>query len=329
MKLASKKSLSPDGELVVVSRELTHMMPVPDIARTMRQAMDHWEQVLPALETVYNTLNEGGVTQSEPFNARQLTAPLPRATQFLDGSAYVNHVELARKARGAEMPESFWTDPLMYQGVSDNLLGPCEPIVGKEEWGIDFEAELAVITGDVPMDTSAANARPSIRLLTLCNDISYRRLIPNELAKGFGFLQSKPASAFGPVAVTPDEVSDHWRDGKLHLPMIVTLNGEPFGEPDCGTDMVFNFYELIAHAAKTRHLGAGTIIGSGTISNKNRSKGACCLVEKRMLEHLSGGKAITSWLRNRDTVTISMETEDQNTLFGSIDQKCRTLRNSV
>ncbi len=325
MKLASKKSSSPDGELVVVSRELKQMMPVPDIARTMRQAMDHWEQVLPALETVYFALNEGRLTQSEAFNARQLTAPLPRAAQFLDGSAYVNHVELARKARGSQMPDRFWTDPLMYQGASDNLLGPCDPIVGNEEWGIDFEAELAIITGDVPMGTSAANARSHIRLLTLCNDISFRNLIPNELSKGFGFLQGKPASAFGPVAVTLDEVSDYWREGTLHLPMVVTLNGEQFGKPDCGIDMVFNFYDLVSHAAKTRHLGAGTIIGSGTISNKNRSKGACCLVEKRMLEQLSQGKATTSWLVEGDTVNIHIETEDRNTLFGAIDQKCCTV----
>ena len=250
-------------------------------------------------------------------------APLPRATQWLDGSAYVNHVELARKSRGAQMPDSFWHDPLMYQGGSDHLLGPCDTITGKEQWGVDFEAELAVITGDVPLGCRPEEAEQHIRLITLCNDISLRNLVAPELAKGFGFVQSKPASAFGPVAVTMDEISDFWHEGKLHLPMSVYLNDNLFGAPDCGTDMVFSFPQLIAHAAKTRHLGCGTIIGSGTVSNVDRGKGSCCLVEKRMLEILEHGEASTSWLKSGDNVKIEINTPQRQSIWGAINQPVR------
>ncbi|WP_263079074.1 fumarylacetoacetate hydrolase family protein [Endozoicomonas sp. Mp262] len=320
MKLATKKTQNPDGQLYLVSRDLKTMVSVPDIAPSLRYALDYWDKAAPQLESTYQQLNLGLCRQAESFIPDTLTAPLPRATQWLDGSAYVNHVELARKARGAEMPESFWTDPLMYQGISDQLLGPTEPITGKEAWGVDFEAELAVITGDVPQGCPAEEAQQHIRLITLCNDISLRNLVAAELAKGFGFLQSKPASAFGPVAVTPDEIQPHWQDGKLHLPVTVQLNDQPFGSPDCGTDMVFSFHQLIAHAAKTRKLGSGTIIGSGTISNTNKSKGSCCLVEKRMLEIIEFGEAKTPWLKTGDKVNIEIKDHKGESIWGGIEQ---------
>ena len=320
MKLASKKNGTPDGALYLVSRQLESMVAVSGIAPSMRYALDHWDAVAPELETIYRKLNEQALPHTEAFDCQTLTAPLPRATQWLDGSAYVHHVELARKARGAEIPDSFWHDPLMYQGVSDNLLGPCDPIVGQQDWGIDFEAELAIITSDVPAGCPAEEAEKYIRLITLCNDISLRTLVAPELEKGFGFVQSKPASAFGPVAVTMDEVSDHWQNGRLHLPISVCLNGQLFGQPDCGTDMVFSFPELIAHAARTRTLGSGTLIGSGTISNRDRSKGSCCLVEKRMLEVIEKGIADTPWLTSLDQITIEINDARGLSIWGSINQ---------
>ena len=296
------------------------MVAVPDIAPSLRYALDYWDTIAPQLESTYQQLNQGLCPNAELFSTATLAAPLPRATQWLDGSAYVNHVELARKSRGAEMPESFWTDPLMYQGISDQLLGPTEPITGKAEWGVDFEAELAVITGDVPQGCSVERAEQYIRLITLCNDISLRNLVAPELAKGFGFVQSKPASTFGPVAVTLDEISTYWQEGKLNLPITVQLNDQPFGSPDCGTDMVFNFHQLIAHAAKTRNLGSGTIIGSGTISNTDKDKGSCCLVEKRMLEIIERGNAKTSWLKTGDMVSIEIKDPKGQSIWGAIEQ---------
>lgn len=249
-------------------------------------------------------------------------APLPRAYQWADGSAYVNHVELVRKARGAEMPPEFWTDPLMYQGGSDDLAGPHDPIVCRSEaFGIDFEAEVAVITGDVPMGADPAAAGEAIRLIVLANDVSLRNLIPAELAKGFGFFQSKPATAFSPVAVTPDELGDAWRERKVHLPMTVHWNNRKVGQPDCGTDMVFDFGQLIAHICKTRNVRAGSIVGSGTISNVDRSKGYCCIAEKRMLETIEAGAPTTEFMRYGDTVKIEMFDANGVSIFGAIDQE--------
>ncbi|AMO56466.1 2-keto-4-pentenoate hydratase [Endozoicomonas montiporae] len=320
MKLASYQS-GRDGQLHMVSSDLKLAIPVPDIASTLRDCLDNWDNLLPQLVRCQQDLNAGNLeSKATPFNPARCSAPLPRATQWLDGSAYVNHVELARKARGAAMPERFWTDPLMYQGVSDNLLGPCDNIVANSAWGVDFEAELAVITDDVPMGCSAEEAHKHILLVTLCNDISLRNLIPDELEKGFGFVQSKPPSTFGPVAVTPDELGTYWQDGKLSLPMQVHFNNQPFGHPDCARDMTFNFNQLIAHAAKTRPLGRGTIIGSGTVSNKDKSTGSCCLVEQRMLEIIAGGQTLTPYLKAGDTVRIEVTTPEGQSLFGAIEQ---------
>ncbi|TAL64635.1 MAG: FAA hydrolase family protein, partial [Legionella sp.] len=285
MKLASLKSNTcRDGELCVVNCDLTQAIKVPHLAPTLQNALDHWQKVEPELQKVYQQLNDQQLKEAFPFDPQQCSSPLPRAYQWADGSAYVNHVELVRKARGAEMPDNFWTDPLMYQGGSDGFLGPYDPIIAMDEaYGIDFEAEVAVITDDVPMACNKEEALKHIKLLMLVNDVSLRNLIPDEIAKGFGFFQSKPASSFSPVAITPDELGKHWADGRVHLPLRSVLNGEVFGQPNAGVDMTFSFPELIQHAAKTRILGAGTIIGSGTVSNIDRSKGSSCIAEKRML----------------------------------------------
>jgi fumarylacetoacetate (FAA) hydrolase len=249
---------------------------------------------------------------------------LPRAYQWADGSAYVTHVELVRKARGAEMPPSFWTDPLMYQGGSDSFIGPCDPILAADEaWGIDFEGEVAIITDDVPMGSTPDAAAKHIKLLMLVNDVSLRNLIPAELAKNFGFFQSKPASAFSPVAVTPDELDGAWRDGKAHLPLTVTYNGKPFGHPNAGVDMTFSFPQLIAHAAKTRALVAGSIVGSGTVSNKSGNVGSACLAEKRTLETIESGKPVTPFMKFGDTIRIEMLDRDGKSIFGAIDQQVK------
>jgi fumarylacetoacetate (FAA) hydrolase len=270
MKLASLKA-GRDGRLVVVSRDLQHCVPVPHVAHRLQGALDRWKDAEPRLRDIYELLNDGASEGVIPFEPVACAAPIPRAFQWADGSAYVTHVELVRKARGAEMPKSFWTDPLMYQGGSDSFIGPCDPILATDEaHGIDFEGEIAVITDDVPMACPAEQAGPHIKLLMLVNDVSLRNLIPNELAKGFGFFQSKPATAFSPVAVTPDELGEAWNGTKVHLPLTVNLNGKRFGAPQAGEDMTFSFAELIAHAARTRCLTAGSIIGSGTVSNKNR-----------------------------------------------------------
>jgi fumarylacetoacetate (FAA) hydrolase len=319
MKLASLKN-GRDGTLVVVSKDLSKMTPAAAIAETMQAALDNWASCAPRLQKLAQAL-EDGTAPAQPFDGRQCASPLPRAYQWLDGSAYVNHVELVRKARGAEMPPSFWTDPLMYQGGSDSFLGPKDDIVFPDETGgVDFEGEVAVITGNVPMATPAEEAAAYIRLIMLVNDVTLRYIAAPELAKGFGFVQSKPSSAFSPVAVTPDELGGAWKDNKVHLPLVSHWNGEKFGSPDAGTDMVFDFAQLIAHAARTRPLCAGTIIGSGTVSNVDRSKGHSCIVEKRMMEKVETGEFKTPFMKFGDTVKIEMFDADGKSVFGAIDQ---------
>lgn len=321
MKLASLKG-GRDGALVVVSRDLSRFVPASHVASTLQRALDDWYEAAPRLKRVYDLLNENKVEGAQPFEPARAAAPLPRAYQWADGSAYVTHVELVRKARGAEMPQSFWTDPLMYQGGSDNLIGPTDPVlVADEGWGIDFEGEIAVITDDVAMGTSSDRAEPHIKLLMLVNDVSLRNLIPNELSKGFGFFQSKPASAFSPVAVTPDEIGEAWSKGKVHLPLTVTYNGNGFGAPKAGEDMTFSFPQLIEHAAKTRSLSAGTIIGSGTISNKDHSPGSACLAERRMLEAIESGAPRTSFMKFGDRIRLEMFDAENRSIFGAIDQE--------
>jgi fumarylacetoacetate (FAA) hydrolase len=321
VKLASLKRGGRDGTLVIVSRDLTRCMAVPQIAPTLQAALDRWSVVEPELRAVVRAL-EDGKAQAETFDPRACAAPLPRAYHWVDGSAYVNHVELVRKARGAEMPASFWNDPLVYQGGSDDLLGPCDdaPFVG-EEHGIDFEAEIAVITDDVPVGTSAAAAAAHVKLVLLVNDWSLRNLIPTELAKGFGFYQSKPATAFSPVAITPDALGETWREGRLHGALASVVNEKVFGTPDAGTDMTFSFQDLIAHVTRTRRCGAGTIIGSGTVSNRDRSRGSSCIVERRMLEQLEHGAPRTPFLRFGDRVRIEMRDAAGAKPFGAIDQR--------
>ncbi len=322
MKLATLKNNTRDGQLVVVSRDLSKAVSVSNIATTLQQAIDDWATKSVQLEAVYQSLNSGSVDGELPFEPQACESPLPRAYQWADGSAYVNHVELVRKARNAEMPETFWTDPLMYQGGSDSFIGPRDDIqVASEEYGIDFESEVAVITGDVPMGVAPEQAQQEIKLLMLVNDVSLRNLIPAELAKGFGFFASKPSSAFSPVAVTPDELGDSWDGKKLHLPLTTHLNGELFGQPNCGVDMTFDFPTIVAHAAKTRPLSAGCIVGSGTISNYDRSAGSSCLAEKRMLEIVADGKPSTSFMNFGDTVRIEMFDTNGDSIFGAIDQQ--------
>lgn len=322
MKLASLKS-GRDGHLIVVSRNLETYIDASKIAPTMQAALDDWSRVRPMLEVLSNDLNAGDVT-GEPFDASACASPLPRAYQWADGSAYVNHVELVRKARGAEMPESFWTDPLMYQGGSDSFLGPRDDIVmGDEAWGIDFEGEVAVITDDVAQGASTGQAGEHIQLLMLVNDVSLRNLIPGELAKGFGFFQAKPSSAFSPVAVTPDELGNVWDGKRLHLPLTCTMNVELVGAPDAGVDMTFDFRELVSHAAKTRPLCAGSIVGSGTISNVDRSKGSACLAEVRMLETIADGAPKTDFMKFGDRIRIEMFDGTGKSIFGAIDQEVR------
>jgi fumarylacetoacetate (FAA) hydrolase len=330
MKLATLKNGTRDGKLVVVSRDLTRFTDASFLAPTLQAALDDWKRISPHLAAMAESLETGAVPASR-FHEHDAHSPLPRAYQWADGSAYVNHVELVRKARGAEMPASFWTDPLIYQGGSDAFLGPRDPILaGDEAWGIDMEGEVAVIVDDVPMGSSADEAREAIRLVMLVNDVSLRGLIPAELAKGFGFYQSKPASAFSPVAVTPDELGDAWDGGKVSLPLHVDLNGKPFGRADAGVDMTFDFPRLIEHAAKTRPLCAGTIIGSGTVSNKldggpgkpvsEGGAGYSCIAEIRMIETIAGGEAKTPFMRFGDTVRIEMKDRAGHSIFGAIEQ---------
>jgi fumarylacetoacetate (FAA) hydrolase len=326
MKLATLRDGSRDGQLAVVSRDLTIAHLATGIAGRLQTALDDWAFFAPQLTDLYQTLNEGRARHAFAFDPKQCMAPLPRAVQWADGSAYVNHVELVRKARGAEMPASFWTDPLMYQGGSDDLLGPCDPIAARsEDDGIDFEAEVAIVTDDVPMGTSTEQAAAHIRLLMLVNDVSLRNLIPAELAKGFGFFQSKPATAFSPVAVTPDELGTAWDGRKLSLPLLVHWNGALVGQAHAGTDMVFDFPQLIAHAARTRNLRAGSIIGSGTVSNKDTACGYSCIAEKRALEMIAGGSPSTPFMKFGDSVRIEMfdaaGPRKGQSIFGAIDQK--------
>ena len=331
MKLATLKLGGRDGTLVVVSRDLARCQTVGAIAPTLQRALDNWDEVKVGLELAYDMLNHGHARHAMPFEPRHCHSPLPRAYQWVDGSAYINHVELVRKARGAELPPEFRVDPLVYQGGSDSFAGPCDPVLACDEaWGIDFEAEVAVVTGDIAMGATPEQCAQGIRLLMLVNDVSLRNLIPAELAKGFGFLQSKPASAFSPVAVTPDELGVAWKDAKLHLPLEVALNGAPFGKPDAGVDMSFNFAQLVAHVAKTRELEAGSVIGSGTVSNKqgglfgssvaNGGVGYCCIAELRMYETIEQGKPRTPFMRFGDRVRIEMRDRDGASIFGAIDQ---------
>ena len=360
MKLASLKN-GRDGTLIVVDKSLQHAVEVPGIAASLLQALEIWPAVERKLQLVYGSINAGNqaaeylsrvtaetkfqqrqvdvpaypqhmktlsetlehgrVTQTFELNVNDLAAALPRAPQFVDGSAYLAHVERVRRARGAEMPASFKTDPLMYQAVSDGFLAPTEPIrMADEAWGIDFESEVGVVVDDVPMGVTPAEAAKHIKLVLLINDISLRNLIPDELAKGFGFLQSKPRSALSPIAVTPDELGDAWKDGKLHLPLVTHLNGKLFGEPNAGVDMQFNFPQLISHAAKTRPLAAGSIVGSGTVANQDESKGSSCLAEKRVLEIIKEGKPKTPFMKFGDRVRIEMFDKSGASIFGAIEQ---------
>jgi fumarylacetoacetate (FAA) hydrolase len=326
MKLATLNDGSRDGQLAVVSRDLKTAHIADGIAPTLQAALDDWSFIAPQLRELYQQLNDGQTRRHFDFDPARCMAPLPRAFQWADGSAYVNHVELVRKARGATMPESFWEDPLMYQGGSDDFLGPMDDIVlAHEEWGIDFEAEVAVITDDVPMGATPDDAYMRIRLLTLANDVSLRNLIPEELAKGFGFVQSKPATSFAPVAVTPDELGDAWREAKVHRPLRSTWNGRLVGQPDAGTDMVFNFAQLVAHLCKTRNVRAGSIIGSGTVSNKDTTRGYSCIAEQRCIEMIEHGEAVTPFMRFGDTIRIEMLDAAGKSIFGAIEQTVKRL----
>ncbi len=321
MKLATLKAGGRDGTLIVVKRDLSAFVPASGIAQTLQQALDNWHTIAPRLNALSTELNDGARSDTQPLNLLDLASPFPRAYEFVDGSAYLPHVERVRKARGAEVPASFYEDPLMYQATSAGFLAPHDPVsVASEEYGIDFEAEVIVVTDDVDMGVSAEQAAGHIQLIGLINDVSLRNLIPNELAKGFGFLQSKPRSALSPVLVTPDELATAWQDSKLSLPLRSSINGELFGWPEAGDDMQFNFGQLIAHAARTRPLVAGTLVGSGTIANQDRSVGASCLAEKRVLEVVEKGAAETPFLCFGDRVKIEMLDANGASIFGSIEQ---------
>lgn len=331
MKLATLKDGSRDGQLVVVSRDLGHAHYATGIASRLQQVLDDWGFMSPQLQDLSDALNAGRARHAFPFDPAQCMAPLPRAYQWADGSAYLNHVELVRKARNAEVPESFYTDPLMYQGGSDDFIGPRDPIVAASEaFGIDFEAEIAVITGDVRMGATPDQALDGIRLVMLANDVSLRNLIPAELAKGFGFFQSKPATAFSPVAVTPDELGEAWKGGRVHQTLQSTWNGRKVGMCDAGEEMTFHFGQLIAHIAKTRNVRAGSIVGSGTVSNKgiekpdgrtDWTKGYSCIAEKRCIETIQDGQPSTEFMKYGDTIKIEMKGKDGLSIFGAIDQE--------
>ncbi|WP_062061283.1 fumarylacetoacetate hydrolase family protein [Aquimarina longa] len=321
MKLATLKNNTRDGQLVVVSKDLTKAIKVPEIAMTMQEALDNWDKISPKLEKVYDQLQNNSAINTFDFNTSETMAAIPRAYHWADGSAYVTHVELVRKARNAELPQTFWTDPLMYMGASDAFIGANDDIkIEKEEWGIDFESEVAVLTDDVPAGINAQNARKHIKLIALINDVSLRNLIPNELSKQFGFYQSKPWTTFSPVVVTPDELGDSWNTAKVHLPLISTLNSEIIGSPNAGVDMTFDFGQLIAHAAKSRALMAGTVIGSGTVANQGSPDGSSCLAEVRCLEIIKNGKATTPFMKFGDRIEIEMKNNQGESIFGKIDQ---------
>ena len=326
MKLATYKDGSRDGQLVVVSRDLATAHYATGIASKLQQVLDDWNFMSPQLQDLYETLNQGKTRHAFPFEPARCMAPLPRAYQWADGSAFINHVELVRKARNAEMPDTFYTDPLMYQGASDDFIGPRDDIVtASEDFGIDFEAEVAVITADVGMGTSAEQAIDSVRLVMLANDVSLRNLIPAELAKGFGFFQSKPATAFSPVAVTVDELGDAWKGGRLHMTLQSTWNGRKAGMCDAGPEMTFHFGQLIAHICKTRNVRAGSVIGSGTVSNKDWAHGYSCIAEKRAIETIEGGKPVTEFMKFGDTIRIEAKAKDGQSVFGAIEQKVAAL----
>lgn len=330
MKLATYRDGSRDGQLVVVSRDLSMAHYATGIAARMQQLLDDWNFIAPQLQDLYETLNNGKARHAFPFDPAQCMAPLPRAYQWADGSAYINHVELVRAARNSEVPETFYTDPLMYQGGSDDFIGPQDDVLcPSEEFGIDFEAEIAVVTGDVPMGTKPEQALDGIRLVMIANDVSLRNLIPAELAKGFGFFQSKPATAFGPVAVTLDELGDAWDQGRLHLTVQSTWNGRKVGMCEAGPEMTFHFGQLIAHICKTRNVRAGSIVGSGTVSNKGVEKngrtewpkGYSCIAEKRAIETIQDGKPSTEFMKFGDTIRIEVKGKDGASIFGAIEQK--------
>lgn len=322
MKLASSKAGGRDGSLIVVSRDLTQAVPADAIAATLQQALDDWQRAAPRLNALFAQLQAGTASSAFALDIDALAAPLPRAYEFVDGSAYLPHVERVRRARGASVPESFYSDPLMYQAVSAGFLGPRDPVLaGSEDYGIDLEAEVVVITDDVAMAVTPAAAAAHIQLIGLINDVSLRNLIPDELAKGFGFVQSKPRSALSPVLVTPDELGAAWHDCKVHLPLHSTINGAWFGSPEAGEDMQFDFAQLIAHAAKTRPLCAGTVVGSGTVANKDEARGASCLAEKRMLEIIRDGKPSTAFLHFGDRIRIEMRDAAGQSIFGAIEQQ--------
>jgi fumarylacetoacetate (FAA) hydrolase len=335
MKLATYKDGSRDGQLVVVSRDLSTAHYATGIAERMQQALDDWNFISPQLQDLYDTLNHGKARHAFPFDPARCMAPLPRAYQWADGSAFINHVELVRAARTSEVPASYYTDPLMYQGGSDDFLGPCDDVVvPSEAFGIDFEAEVAVITGDVPMGATPDEALEGVRLLMLANDVSLRNLIPDELAKSFGFLQSKPATAFSPVAVTPDELGEAWQGGRVHLTLQSTWNGRRVGLCDAGPEMTFHFGQLIAHICKTRNVRAGSIVGSGTVSNKGIEgkdgrmdwpRGYSCIAEKRAIETIQDGQPSTEYMKFGDTIRIEMKGKDGQSLCGAIDQKIAPL----
>ncbi|MFC5742856.1 fumarylacetoacetate hydrolase family protein [Dyella tabacisoli] len=326
MKLASLKEGGRDGTLIVVSRDLAHAVRANGIAATLQAALDDWSNIAPRLNALYAELNDGKAADAFAVDFNKFAAPLPRAFEFVDGSAYLPHVERVRRARGAEVPESFYTDPLMYQAVSAGFIGPRDPVVVvSEDYGIDLEAEVVVVTDDVPMAVTPVQAAGHIQLIGLINDVSLRGLIPAELLKGFGFLQSKPRSALSPVLVTPDELGDSWQGEKLHLPMRTWINGKWFGAAECGVDMQFSFAELVAHAAKTRPLTAGTIVGSGTIANEDTGTGASCLAEQRVVETLRDGKPSTPFLKFGDSLRIEITDHDGASIFGAIEQSITPL----
>lgn len=325
MKLATLKTGARDGALLVVSRDLSKWVSATAVAATLQAALDDWPGVEPRLRALAAQL-EAGTVASQPFDVRQLQAPLPRAYEWVDGSAYLNHVLLVRKARKAEPPATLKTDPLVYQGGSGDMLAPTADIVIRDEaWGCDFESEVAVVLGDVPMGVQSTDAAQYVRLVMLANDVSLRNLIPDELAKNFGFFQSKPATAFSPVACTPDELGDAWSAGRLHLRIKTTLNGTLVGDTDAGPEMHFSFYELIAHLTKTRRFTAGTIVGSGTVSNEDRARGISCLAERRMIETIETGAPKTPFMKDGDRVTIEALGPDGASVFGRIDQQVRVV----
>jgi fumarylacetoacetate (FAA) hydrolase len=321
MKLATRKNQTRDGELLVVSRDNQNAVDVGHIAPTMQALFDEWSAKEPQLQAIYTALNAGELPEAFAVDAESLHSPLPRAYGWIDGSAYINHIVLVRKARGAEPPATLSTDPLVYQGGSDTFLGPRDDIpLADLAWGCDFESEIAVVMDDTPQGVKAEDVGDYVRLVMLCNDVSLRNLIPGELAKGFGFFTSKPSSAFSPFAITPDELGDAWRGGRLHLPLITHLNGEKYGDPDAGPEMHFSFYDIVEHVCKTRGLSAGTIVGSGTISNEDRSRGSSCLAEKRMIEKIDTGEFKTPFMGYGDNVGIEMFNAAGESLFGRIEQ---------